>query len=58
MGSGREKDRKLRRRRRRRRKLKKLKSRLEVTKDPDKRMKLIEKIRRISVYVPEDLPEK
>jgi hypothetical protein len=58
MPSGREKDRKLRRRRRRQKKLRKFKTRLENTKDLDKRLFLIEKIKKISIYEPEDLPEK
>jgi hypothetical protein len=55
---GREKDRKLRRRRRRRTKLHKLKSRLAQTKDPKERDRLIEKIHKISVYPPENIPRK
>ncbi len=57
MNSGREKDRKLRRRRRRQNKLRKLKTRLRNTKDLDKRAFLIEKIKKVSIYDPEDLPE-
>lgn len=57
MNSGREKDRKLRRRRRRQNKLRKLKTRLKNTKDLDKRAFLIEKIKKVSIYDPEDLPE-
>jgi hypothetical protein len=55
---GTEKDRKRNRRRRRRRKLHKLKARLEETKDPKDRQRLIDKIHRISVYPPSDLPKK
>ena len=58
MASGREKDRKLRRRRRRKKKLRKLKARLKTTKDLDKRKHLIEKITKISIYTPADLPQK
>ena len=53
---GREKDRKVRRRRRRRDKLHKLKTRLTQTKDLKERQRLIEKILKISVYPPEDIP--
>jgi len=56
--SGREKDRKLRRKKRRKRKLRKLKSKLEETKDLEKRQDLIQKIRKVSVYEPDDLSEK
>jgi hypothetical protein len=48
MGSGREKDKKLRRKRQRRRKLRKLKRRLAQAKTDAERRRLIEKIRRIS----------
>lgn len=50
MGSGREKDRKLRRRRDRRKKLKKLKSQLEVVKNLEEKERIIEKIKMISIY--------
>jgi hypothetical protein len=53
--AGREKDRKLRRRRSRRKKLQKLKAKLAETKDLKRREHLIEKIKRISVYPPENL---
>jgi hypothetical protein len=53
---GTEKDRKRNRRRRRRQKLHKLKARLAETKDPKERQRLMDKIRRISVYPPTDLP--
>lgn len=52
----REKDRKLRRRRRRRAKLHKLKARLAQTKSLQERERLIQKIVKISVYPPEDIP--
>jgi hypothetical protein len=55
---GTEKDRKRNRRRRRRRKLRKLKAKLAETKDPKDRQRLIDKIHRISVYPPSDLPKK
>lgn len=55
---GTEKARKLNRRRRRRRKLHKLKARLSESKDPKEREYLIEKIKKISVYPPTDLPKK
>lgn len=58
MPGGREKDRKLRRRRRRQKKLRKFKARLENTQDLDKRLYLISKIKQISMYEPDDLPEK
>jgi hypothetical protein len=54
---GREKDRKLHRRRRRRKKLHKLKARLAQTKDLKERQRLIQKIIKISVYPPTDIPE-
>jgi len=54
---GTEKDRKLNRKRRRRRKLHKFKSRLAQTKDPKERLRLIEKIHRISFYPPTDIPK-
>jgi hypothetical protein len=53
---GREKDRKLCRRRRRRAKLKKLKARLAQTKGLKERERLIQKINKISVYPPENIP--
>lgn len=53
---GREKNRKLRRKQRRRAKLHKLKARLAQSKDLRERQRLIEKIIRISVYPPEDIP--
>ena len=54
---GREKDRKLHRRQRRRKKLHKLKAKLAQTKDLKKRQQITEKIAKISVYLPNDLPE-
>lgn len=54
---GREKDRKLRRRQRRRKKLGKLKARLAQTKDLRKRQQIIANIAKISVYLPNDLPQ-
>jgi hypothetical protein len=53
---GREKDRKRNRKRRRRRKLHKLKARLAQTKNPKERQRLIQKILRISIYPPMDIP--
>lgn len=53
----REKDRKLRRKRQRRAKLHKLKARLAQTKGMKERDHLIEKIIKISVYPPEDIPK-
>ena len=53
---GREKDRKLRRRRRRRQKLHKLKARFSQSKDLKERQYLIQKIIKISVYPPMDIP--
>ncbi len=53
---GREKDRKLRRRRQRRAKLQKLKARLAETKGLKERERLIQKINKISVYPPENIP--
>lgn len=55
---GTEKKRKLNRRRRRRQKLHKYKSRLAQTKDPKERLRLIEKINKISYYPPTDIPNK
>jgi len=52
---GREKDRKLRRRQRRRKKLQKLKGQLAQTKDLKKRQQITEKIRKRSVYLPNDI---
>ena len=54
---GREKDRKLRRRQNRQKKLRKLKQKLAQTKDLKDRARIIEKIRKISVYLPNDLPQ-
>jgi hypothetical protein len=54
---GLEKDRKLRRRQRRRKKLRKLKAKLVQTKDLKKRQEIIAKITKISVYLPNDLPQ-
>jgi hypothetical protein len=53
---GREKDRKLRRKRRRRVKLHKLKAKLAQTKDLKERQRLIQKIIKISVHPPMDIP--
>ncbi len=53
---GREKDRKLSRRKRRRTKLHKLKVKLAQTKDLKDRQRLIEKIRKISVYPNLEIP--
>jgi hypothetical protein len=53
---GREIDRKLRRRRRRRTKLHKLKARLAQTKDLKERDRLIQKIHKISLNPPENIP--
>jgi len=53
---GREKDRKLHRKRRRRKKLHKLKARLAQSKDLKERQYLIQKIEKISVYPPKDIP--
>jgi hypothetical protein len=53
---GREKDRKLRRRKQRRAKLDKLKVKLAQTKDLKDRQRLIEKIRKISVYPNLEIP--
>jgi hypothetical protein len=53
---GREKDRKLRRRKGRRAKLHKLKAKLAQTKDLKDRQRLIEKIRKISVYPNMEIP--
>ncbi len=53
---GREKDRKLNRRRRRRAKLQNLKARLAQTNDLKEQERLIKKINKISVYLPEDIP--
>ena len=53
---GREKDRKLHRRKRRRAKLHKLKAKLAQTKDLKDRQRLIEKIRKISVYPNLEIP--
>ena len=53
---GREKDRKLRRRRQRRAKLQKLKARLAKTNSLKERERLIQKINKISVYPPENIP--
>ena len=53
--SGREKDRKLRRRQRRRKKLRKLKVQLTQTKDLKTQKKIEDKIREISVYLPNDI---
>ena len=50
MGSGREKDRKLKRRRSRRKKIKKLKSRLVEVKNLEEKERIIEKIKKISLY--------
>ena len=52
----REKDRKLRRKKRRRAKLHKLKARLAQTKDLKERQRLIQKIRKISVFPTLDVP--
>ncbi len=54
---GTEKKRKLNRKRRRRKKLQKFKARLTQTKDPKERKWLIEKINRISMYPPKDIPK-
>mgnify|MGYP000004661234 CR=1 FL=1 len=54
---GREKDRKLQRRRRRRRKLHKLKAKLAQTKDLKDQQRLIEKIRKISIYPNLEVPK-
>jgi hypothetical protein len=53
---GREKDRKLRRKKRRRAKLRKFKQRLARTRDLEERKRLIQKIRKISIHPPEDIP--
>ena len=53
--SGREKDRKLRRRQKRRKKLQKFKEQLPQTKDLKKREQIIEKIKKRSVYLPNDI---
>jgi hypothetical protein len=53
---GREKDRKLHRRQRRRAKLHKLKTRLAQSKDLKERQLLLQKIIKISVYPPLDIP--
>lgn len=50
MGSGREKDKKLKRRRRRKKKLKALKTRLAESKNLEERERLIEKIKSVSIY--------
>jgi hypothetical protein len=54
---GREKDRKLRRRKRRRKKLQHLKAQLAQTKDLKKRQQILEKIRKRSVYLSNDIPQ-
>ena len=54
---GREKDRELRRRKQRRAKLHKLKAKLAQTKDLKDRQRLIEKIRKISVYPHLEVPK-
>jgi hypothetical protein len=53
---GREKDRKLRRRRGRRAKLHKLKTKLAQARDLKERERLIQKIYKISVYPPLNIP--
>jgi hypothetical protein len=53
---GREKDRKLRRKKRRRAKLRKYKHRLAQTRDLKERKRLIQKIWKISIYPPDDIP--
>ena len=50
MGNSREKDKKLNRSRRRRNKIKRLKSKLTKAKNLEERERLIEKIKKISVY--------
>lgn len=53
---GREKDRKRYRKRRRRRKLHKLKARLAQAKNLHERRRLMQKIYRISIHPPMDIP--
>ncbi len=50
-------DKELRRRRQRRAKLHQLKAKLAASKDAKERERLMEKIRRISVYLPNDLKD-
>ncbi|MCD6289209.1 MAG: hypothetical protein J7M34_01805 [Anaerolineae bacterium] len=47
-----ERDRELRRRRHRKKKVRRLRARLEQTRDPEERQRLIAKIRRVSRYAP------
>ena len=47
-----ERDRELRRRRHRKKKVRRLRARLEQTRDPQERQRLIAKIRRVSRYAP------
>lgn len=54
---GTEKDRKLRRKQRRRAKLRKLKTKLAETKDLKERQRITDKIKKISVYYPNDIRE-
>jgi hypothetical protein len=54
---GREKDRKLRRRKRRRAKLHKLKARLAQTKDLKERQRVIQKLKKVSLYPHMEFPE-
>jgi hypothetical protein len=59
MGSKREKDKKLKRQRRRRRKIRKLRAKFVEAKNLEDRQRLIEKIKRISIYPSKvDLPQR
>lgn len=52
-----ERQKEIKRRRQRKGKLRKLKIQLAQSNDPKDRDRLIEKIKRISIRIPEDLPE-